>query len=128
MIGGILMANVKDVKSKPVKITLKDGVERTICFTLNAMAELEDKYGSVDEAFKQLDNNSVKALRFILWAGLMHEDPDLTEQQVGNLIDIQYMQELMSSLGEAFDNDMPDAEKLPEVTENKLDNVQSPNA
>lgn len=122
------MANVKDVKSKPVKITLKDGVERTICFTLNAMAELEDKYGSVDEAFNQLDKNSVKALRFILWAGLMHEDPDLTEQQVGNLIDIQYMQELMSSLGEAFDNDMPDAEKLPEVAENKLDNVQSPNA
>lgn len=122
------MANVKDVKSKAVKITLTDGVERTIKFTLNAMAELEDRYGSVDEAFKQLDNNSIKAVRCILWAGLIHEDPDLTEQQVGNLIDIQYMQELMASLGEAFDADMPEPEKLPETAEPKLDGAQNPNA
>lgn len=122
------MANVKDVKSKAVKITLTDGVERTIKFTLNAMAELEDRYGSVEEAFKQLDNNSIKAVRCILWAGLIHEDPDLTEQQVGNLIDIQYMQELMASLGDAFDADMPEAEKLPESTEPKLDGVHDPNA
>ena len=122
------MANVKDVKSKAVKITLTDGVERTIKFTLNAMAELEDRYGSVEEAFKQLDNNSIKAVRCILWAGLIHEDPDLTEQQVGNLIDIQYMQELMASLGDAFDADMPEAEKLPESTEPKLDDAHDPNA
>lgn len=122
------MANVKDVKSKAVKITLTDGVERTIKFTLNAMAELEDRYGSVEEAFKQLDNNSIKAVRCILWAGLIHEDPDLTEQQVGNLIDIQYMQELMTSLGEAFDADMPESEKLPETAEPKLDGAQDPNA
>lgn len=114
MIGGILMANVKDVKSAAVKITLTDGVERTIKFTLNAMAELEDRYGSVEEAFKQLDNGSIKAVRCILWAGLIHEDPDLTEQQVGNLIDLQYLQELMSSIGEAFDNDMPNEQSLPE--------------
>lgn len=113
------MANVKDVKSKAVKITLTDGVEREIRFTLNAMAELEDRYGSVDEAFKQLDNNSIKALRCVLWAGLIHEDPSLTEQQVGNLIDIQYMQELMTSLGTAFDANMP----VPE----KLDGAQDPN-
>ena len=122
------MANVKDVKYKAIKITLTDGVERTIKFTLNAMAELEDRYGSVEEAFKQLDNNSIKAVRCILWAGLIHEDPDLTEQQVGNLIDIQYMQELMASLGEAFDADMPEPEKLPENAEPKLDGAQDPNA
>ena len=122
------MANVKDVKPKAVKITLTDGVERTIKFTLNAMAELEDRYGSVEEAFKQLDNNSIKAVRCILWAGLIHEDPDLTEQQVGNLIDIQYMQELMASLNDAFDSDMPVAEKLPENAEPKLDGAQDPNA
>lgn len=121
------MANVIDVKPKPVKITLSDGVERTIKFTLNAMAELEDRYGSVEEAFKQLDNNSIKAVRCILWAGLIHEDPDLTEQQVGNLIDIQYMQKLMTSLGDAFGADMPDADKLTENAALKLDGVQDPN-
>lgn len=122
------MSNVKDVKSKDIKITLNDGVERTIKFTLNALAELEDRYGSVDEAFKQLDNNSIKAVRCVLWAGLIHEDPELTEQQVGNLIDTQYMQELMASLNDAFDSDMPVAKKLPDNAEPKLDGAQDPNA
>jgi len=112
------MANVKDVKkSKDVKIKLKDGVERTLVFDLNAMAELEDKYGSVDAAFEMLDKNSIKALRFILWAGLIHEDENLTERQVGSLIDMQYMQEIMGTLGEAFEADMPN-EPTPAALEN----------
>lgn len=111
------MSNVKDVKAKTVKITLSDGVERTVKFDLNAMAELEDRYGSVDEAFAMLDKNSIKAVRFILWAGLVHEDPNLTEQKVGSLIDMQYMQELMSSLGNAFGADMPVEQALPDGTD-----------
>lgn len=101
------MANVKDVKSKNTTVTLMDGVERTIRFDLNALAELEDRYGSVDTAFAELDKNSIKALRFILWAGLMHEDDSLTEKQVGSLIDINFMSELMSKLEVAFESDMP---------------------
>lgn len=112
------MANVKDVKSKNTTIKLTDGVERTIRFTLNAMAELEERYGSVDAAFEQLDKGSIKAVRCILWAGLIHEDPDLTEQQVGSLIDIQYMQELMTSIGTAFDADMPAVEGTTEQVPN----------
>lgn len=105
------MSNVKDVKSKDIKIKLLDGVERTIKFDLNAMAELEDKYGSVEAAFNALDNNSIKALRFILWAGLVHEDENLTERKVGSLIDMRYIEEIMGTLGEAFDADMPSEQK-----------------
>lgn len=112
------MANLKDIKSKNVKITLLDGVERTIRYDLNAMAELEDKYGSVDAAFETLNTNSVKALRYILWVGLMHEDENLTEQKVGSLIDITSMAAIMSTLGEAFDADMPTAENVPAVDTN----------
>lgn len=118
------MANLKDVKTEPVKITLLDGVERTLRFTLNAMAELEDKYGSVDAAFAELDKGSIKAVRFILWAGLMHEDPNLTEQQVGNLIDIQYMQELMNSVETALDTDLPEQTEPAKLTDG---NVPDPN-
>ena len=105
------MSNVSEVKGKTVKITLNDGVERTIKFTLNALAELEDKFGSVQAAFDKLEKeNSMKALRTILWAGFLHEDATLTEQQVGNLIDLAYMQELVSSLNTAFENDMSQGE------------------
>ena len=116
--GDIYMSNVQDVKSKNVEITLKDGVKRTLVFDLNAMAELEDRYGSIDEAFAMLDKNSIKAIRCILWAGLIHEDPDLTEQKVGSLIDMQYLQDLMGSLGEAFNQDMPVANQATSVDNN----------
>ncbi len=116
------MSNLADVKSKTVKITLNDGVERTIKFTLNALAELEDKFGSVQAAFDKLEKeNSMKALRAILWAGFLHESPNLTEREVGNLIDIAYMQELVESLGTAFESDMAKDEKPAE-------GAQSPNA
>lgn len=102
------MSNVRDVKPRIKTITLKDGVEREICFTLNAMAEMEDKYGSVDAAFKKLDEGSIKAARFIMWAGFLHlEDASLTEQRVGNLIDLDLMNDIMKSLGEALGEDMP---------------------
>jgi 1,4-dihydroxy-2-naphthoyl-CoA synthase len=107
------MAKVKDVKSSPVKITLADGVERELRFTLNAMAELEDRYGSVEKAFDALEQNSIKALRCVLWAGLLSDDPELTEQQVGGMIDLQYMTEIMEVLGSAFEKQMPEAK--PEV-------------
>lgn len=115
------MSNLKDVQAQePVKIILRDGKEYTIRFTLNAMAELEDKYGSVDAAFKKLDEGSIKAARFILWAGLMEDAPELSEQLVGSLMDIQLMAQLMNTLGVALDKDMP--------TQSEQEQVQSPNA
>ena len=112
------MANLDQVKSKNVSITLMDGKERHIRFDLNAMAELEDKFGSVEEAFKVLQGGSIKALRFVLWAGLVHEDESLTERYIGKQIDIQYMETLMKSVNSAFDSDMP----------SKEDAVTAPNA
>ena len=105
------MANVNDVRDKDVTLVLNDGVERTLKYDLNAMAELEDRYGSVDAAFEMLDKNSIKAVRFILWAGLIHAEPELTEQQVGSLIDVKYLRNLSTKLEEAFSNDMPQAEE-----------------
>lgn len=57
------MSNIKDAKPRVKTITLNDGVEREVRFTLNAMAELEERYGSVDAAFKALDDGSIKAAR-----------------------------------------------------------------
>lgn len=105
------MAKLNEVKAKDVKLTLSDGVERTVKFDLNALAELEDRYGTVDAAFEALDSNSIKAVRFVLWAGLVHEDSELTEQKVGSLIDIKYLQELMGTLGEAMASDLPSDEQ-----------------
>lgn len=108
------MSNVADVKRKAIKIKLGDGVERELRFTLNALAELEDRYGTPQAAFDKLEKEqSMKALRFILWAGMIHDSPDLTEMQVGNLIDTANMQEMIDSISTAFDSDMVQGEALP---------------
>ena len=106
------MSNLNDVRPKVTHITLSDGVEREIKFTLNAMAEMEDRYGSVEAAFEALDNGSIKASRFVLWTGLMHEG--LTEEQVGELIDIQTIKDIMDKVAVALNNDMPpEGEQVP---------------
>ena len=105
------MSNLHDVKPTRNTITLNDGVEREIAFTLNAMAELEDRYGSVEKAFEELEEKqSIKAARFILWAALMEKNPDLTERQVGSLIDAAYIQTIMSTMSDALNADMPKKE------------------
>lgn len=101
------MSNIKDAKSKSTPITLCDGVERELRFTLNALAELEDRYGTVEAAFQAMDAGSIKAVRLAIWAGLLHSDEGLTEQQVGNLIDVPCMEEIMKSLQTAVASDMP---------------------
>lgn len=106
------MSNVNDVRPKVTHITLSDGNEYEVKFTLNAMAELEEKYGTVEDAFKALEQGSIKASRFILWAGLMHSG--LSEKQVGELVDVQCIQNIMSKLEEAMTNDLPPAgEQVP---------------
>lgn len=122
------MSNVAKVKGKAIKLTLNDGIERNLKYTLNALAELEDRYGNVQAAFDKLEKeNSMKALRCILWAGLIHESPDLTELEVGNLIDIEYMQELTSTLDKALDQDVGTADDETEDDETE-DGDADPNA
>lgn len=102
------MSNLIEARPRVKTITLNDGIEREIKLTLNAMAELEDRYGSVEAAFNALDNNSIKAVRCVLWAMMLDSDENLTEQQVGKLIDVYNMKGIMESLSDAILADMPE--------------------
>jgi hypothetical protein len=101
------MSNLHEVKPRVTKITLNDGVERELMFTLNAMAELEERYGTVQKAFEELDAGSFKAIRCMLWAGLLHADENLTEMQVGKLIDMATMQDVIDSMTNALSENLP---------------------
>jgi len=106
------MSSVREVKRKPVSVVLADGKAHSIKFDLNGLAELEDLYGSIDAAFTALDNNSVKAARAVLWAGLLSENDALTLKEAGHLLDVETMQELMGSLSGALSADMPSPEDV----------------
>jgi hypothetical protein len=112
------MSNVKKVKRAPVIIELDKA--RTLKYTLNSFAEMEDKYGSVDAALKKMEQGSIKAVRFMLWAGLIHEDETLTEQQVGAMIEVLDLETIVEKMSHSMDLDLPD--------KGNSSNKQSPNA
>jgi hypothetical protein len=98
--------SVKDVKVKKIPVQLDK--ERHLVFDLNAFCEIEDKFGSITEAFKALENVSMKAIRTLLWAGLLHEDESLTEKEVGKMIDIANISELAKAVTEAMNTALPE--------------------
>ena len=76
------------------------GKERHLKFDLNAIAEIGERLDitiSFENFVKDLMSTQIpfSALRVILWAGLRHEDPDLTPEQVGAWVDLDNMQQVM---------------------------------
>lgn len=66
------MSNVKDVKNKGVEVTLS-GEKHVLKYDLNSFAELEDLFGDIDEVMANAEKGKIKALRALLWGGLLHE-------------------------------------------------------
>lgn len=74
-----------NIRDKEFPITLDK--ERHLRLDLNAFCVLEDAYG--DDTFAILEGaekGSLKALRAVVWASLVHEDNTITEKEVGRMI------------------------------------------
>lgn len=104
------MANIKKLKREPIVIDIGDGVERTLRYTLNSFALIEEKYGTIDKAMEALNSGSIAAIRFVLWAGLVHEDENLSEHHVGNQIDLSDLEDLAEKMNKAMMGDLPQDE------------------
>lgn len=106
------MGNLSDIRIKPVTISLDK--ERTLVFDLNAFAELEDVYGEIDEALNAIGRGSIKAVRAVLFSGLVHEDETLTVKSVGKLVTLKNLQEVSAALTEAIKQAMPQGNEIPQ--------------
>ena len=103
---------LRDVKEIAVPLELDK--PRTLMFDLNAFAELEDKYGNMEQAFFAMQSGSMKAARTLLWAGLLHEDDKLTERQVGRMVTLENLGVVLDTISEALLEAMPeDGEETP---------------
>lgn len=103
------MYDLSAIKPKKVPIKLSDCKQRNLLFDLNALAELEDFCGGHANALKEVQTGSFKAIRATLWAGLLHEDPDLTIKDVGAMIPIGGMENLSDAIVDAFNIAVPTA-------------------
>lgn len=88
------MANSKKM------VTINLDKERHLYFTLNSLELIEDMTGtSVD---KIGENMNMKTLKALVFAGLVHEDKDLTVDEVGEMIGVDKIEEVSKAIGEAF--------------------------
>lgn len=122
------MANANDVKVKPIPVTFDEVTEiegsdgrkvrvvkpreRTLFFDFNALIELEEIYGSVSEALSGIEKLKMKNIRDMIWAGLLHEDEELTRKQVGKMLNVGNMDEVTLKITEAMGTSLPDPENI----------------
>ena len=69
---------------------------RSLRFDLNALVAVEDATGKALQ--DALTDRSMKSLRVILWAGLRHEDADLTLDDVGSFVDASALDVALEAL------------------------------
>ena len=83
-------------------VTVELDKARNLRYGINALVKVEELTGK-NITKLDLDNISMKDLRAILFAGLYHEDKDLTPDKVGVLIDdYSDIGKIADKLGEAF--------------------------
>jgi hypothetical protein len=95
------------------------GRVRTMKFDMNAFAELERMYGTIQDALTKLTEGRIKDVRKILWAALVHDEVNLdadgepesyniTPYQVGGWVeDPASMTDLITKLIQALDQGSP---------------------
>jgi hypothetical protein len=87
------------IKSVPIELDR----ERTLQLDLNAFCLLEQKFENIDRALRAFESGSLQAIRVLLWAGLVHEDPTLTEEAAGALVDINNIQKVVAAISKALE-------------------------
>ena len=93
----------KDLQVQTTKIELKGRVYE-MNFDLNAMAELEDIFGTLQIAIAELKKKKLKAVRSFLYAVLKSTDESLTEFEVGKLIDMNNFTSIEKAITKLINN------------------------
>jgi len=85
------------------------GREVKLLFSLNALDEIQDKFGGydkLDEVFNKDNPNMIKDLKWLLTLlineGADEGEPELTEKQVGRLIHLGNFNEVQNAIYAAF--------------------------
>ncbi len=115
----------KDLKPQVTTIELK-GKKYTMNFDLNAMAELEDIFGNLRIAIAELKQKKLKAVRSFLYAVLKSSDEELTEFEVGKLIDMNNFSTIEKAITNLINNAFEEDENDEKATsKNELPDHQT---
>ena len=114
----------KDLQFQTTTIELK-GRKYEMNFDLNAMAELEDIFGTLQIAIAELKKKKLKAVRSFLYAVLKSTDESLSEFEVGKLIDMNNFTSIEKAItkliNNAFEEDEEDDKETSQVKNEQPD-------
>ena len=108
---------------KDGKLTIILDKERHLLFSLNALDEVQDKFGGIDKIGEAMaGNDAIKNIRWLLTLlineGSADGEEQLTEKQVGRLIHTGNFAEVQKSIFKAFSLGNS-GDKEPENTEDE---------
>lgn len=99
---------------------------RRLRYTNRALVELEEASGlTVNEAARRMEAGSMKTISQVVWAGLLHEAPDLTWQDVVDMIDLERLDQVSEAVGRAL-NLATGGEEDPEPVSEDEDEKKGP--
>ena len=117
-------SNLDQVRTAPGSYFIGNfgGKDRYIRYDLNAFAEMEDMFGSMEQAQERLQGGSMKDVRTVLWLGLIWDEVVLDEvtgdpikytlspYQVGSWLTTLNLQDVMDKLQSAISGSLPESE------------------
>ncbi len=89
-----------------VKVPLRLDRERTLILSFNALCRAEEVTG-INFLMGEFTFSSVRVMRALVWAGLLHEDPTLTLEACGDMIEEAGADNVAKTIIEAFAAAMP---------------------
>ena len=107
-----------DAKTQGIKITLDK--PRKVIYNFNSFIALQQLFEDeretsvdLDELLKQAEKGNLRIIRALLWAGLVEDDPTLTELETGRIIDPYNLKAVTEALTKAITVSMPSPEQRP---------------
>lgn len=113
---------MNNMKDKGVQLVLDK--PRTLRYDFNAMIDIDERFEGVDNAIAEMNADdpgrmvkALKTIRYLVYIGLVHEDPELTEEKVGKLLlyDRGVFTEISHEILKAFGIALPEANEASEV-------------
>ena len=99
-----------ELKSKGVKFSL-NGRDYELKFDMNTFCELEEVYGDIDQAFEDLQNRKIKAIRALVYAAVKVDNEKVTLKEVGQMLTLSDLEKLGAAINEALQIAMPEADE-----------------
>lgn len=87
--------------TKKIDITLDK--ERTLAFPIMSLIRLKKEHGiELKDLADEKKSQDMETILALIWAGLVHEDRDLTLEDVGYMVDITMLPEVSEKLSGIF--------------------------